>query len=202
MLKLIVSFLWHVCVACTDMQLILPTVVYYVQSTIFFTSVLTVSTLLHLCYPTSMLQITETASLSTGVVVVDPGSIANVFRFLASLPSRSAFHTRLLVPETDCEDLIKFLFVVLSGGFIVRKNTTKLNTIQNHLRYYHAKNHASCGLLVCCKTSKLQEHLKQTIGTEHVVHLKIKDCVTKDACISWNMAQIDEIFSTIEARVD
>ena len=206
MIQLLSWMLWNLSIACTDMQMILPTLVYYVQSTIFVVVVSTYSMILHICHPTQVLKLTEPGALSEGVVVVDPGSTVNVLRVLASLPVTTIVHTRVFVPETDCEAIIKYLIVVLSGGFIALKNTSRLNTLKNQLQYHRAKMHTGRSLLVCCKSEALREHLERAIGTEHnVTHLQMKKSAAA-VDVKWNLASIEEIFETHtdkpEERVD
>lgn len=196
MIQLLSWMLWNLSIACTDMQMILPTLVYYVQSTIFVAVVSIYSMILLVCHPTQVLQLTEPDALSEGVVVVDPGSTVNVLRVLASLPVTTIVHTRVLVPETDCETIIKYLIVVLSGGFIAVKNTSRLNTLKNQLQYHHAKMHAARSLLVCCKSDSLKEHLERAIGTDSVTHLQIKKSTVAAVDVKWNLSSIEEVFKT------
>ena len=196
MIQLMSWMLWNLSIACTDMQMILPTLVYYVQSTIFVAVVSIYSMILLVCHPTQVLQLTEPDALSEGVVVVDPGSTVNVLRVLASLPVTTIVHTRVLVPETDCETIIKYLIVVLSGGFIAVKNTSRLNTLKNQLQYHHAKMHAGRSLLVCCKSDSLKEHLERAIGTDSVTHLQIKKSAVAAVDVKWNLSSIEEVFKT------
>ena len=177
------------------MQLIFPTVVYYVQSSIFVVVVLTYSMILHICHPTQVVKLTEPGALSEGVVVVDPGSTVNVLRVLASLPVSTIVHTRVFIPETDCQAIIKYLIVVFSGGLIALKNTSKLNTLKNQVQYHHAKLHADRSLLVCCKSDSLKEHLERAIGTDHsVTHLQMNKSTAAAFEVKWKITSIEQIF--------
>lgn len=196
--------LWNLSIACTDMQMILPTLMYYVQSTIFVMVVSTYSMILHICHPTQVLKLTEQEVPSEGVMIVDPGSTVNVLRVLASFPVTTILHTRVFVPETDCEAIIKYLIVVLSGGIIALKNTSRHNTLKNQLQYYHAQVHAGRSLLVCCKSDSLKEHLERAIGSEQsVTHLQMKkSAATAAVDVKWNISSIEEIFKIDVIDVD
>jgi len=178
------------------MQMILPTLVYYVQSITFVVIISIYSMILHICHPTQILKLTKTGALSEGVVVVDPGSTVNVLRVLASLPVTTIVHTKVFVPETDCETIIEYLIVVLSGGFIALKNTSRLNALKNQLQYHHANTHAGRRLLVCCKSESLREHLERAMGTAHsVTHLQMKKSAAAVVDVTFNISSIEEIFN-------
>ena len=185
------------------MQMIFPTLVYYVQSTLFVVVVSTYSMILHICHPTQVIKLNEPGAFSEGVVVVDPGTPVNVFRVLASLPLTTIVHTRVFVPDADCESIVKYVIIVLSGGFITFKNTSRINTLKNQLQYYNAKTHAGRSLLMCCKSESLREHLERAIGTDqNVTHLQIKKNAAMAVAVKWNLASIEEIFKIHRDKPD
>ena len=174
MFHILTWLLWHVGVACTDMRLMFPTVVHYVQSSIFFLVVATYSTVVRGCHPTLVLKLADVDAVSKGVMVIEPATTVNVLRVLASLPATTIMNTRVFIPKSDCESFVKYMLLVLSGGIVVLDDTTRHNQLSNQLHYHSMKTHASRGLVVCCKTDGVGRHLVRAMGARAgVTHVQV-----------------------------
>jgi hypothetical protein len=199
MLHILSWLLWHVGVACTDMRLMFPTVVYYVQSSLFFLVVATYSAVVHACHTTQVMKLADVGAISKGVMVIEPATTANVLRVLASLPATTIMNTRVFIPKSDCESFVKYMLLVLSGGIVVSDDTTRHNQLSNQLHYHSMTTHASRGLVVCCKTDGVGRHLVRAMGARAgVTHVQVILAAETHSQYGsrHNFASIENVFTT------